>query len=67
MQRGTLVRVNQNCHIPHLIGTEGIVLSKHKRYGSFQTYLAPKRRNSLEVSLWFDFEELDILEGPIEL
>lgn len=62
MQRGTLVRVNQNCRASHLIGTEGIVLSKNRRNGFFQTYLLAKG-----ATLWFPPRELDVLEGAIEL
>lgn len=66
VQRGTLVRVNQNCHIPHLRGEEGIVIGKSKRYGSFQVYILLKKEE-YEVSLYYPLEELDVLEGPIEL
>ena len=71
MQRGTLVRINNECKAPHLRGDEGIAVSRDNRSGFFGIYLFPVRAKShfhdYDVVIFFSLEELDILEGSIEL
>ena len=71
MQRGTLVRLNEKCKSPHLRGDEGVVISRKKGSGFFEVYLFPVRKKShfhdYDIVLFFSSEQLDVLEGPVEL
>jgi len=65
MKRGTLVRVNDNCNLEHLIGKEGIVVGRHKKTGYVQIY--EKTKEGFIVDLFYKETHLDIIEEPIEV
>lgn len=65
MKRGTIVKVNDNCNLEHLIGKEGIVVGRSKKTGYVEIY--QKTKEGFIVNLFYKETHLDIIEQPIEV
>ena len=66
MLRGTIVKVNDKCKAPHLIGTMAIVIGRSKcdkRY----IKVHQKTNEGFIVDIAYLENELDVVESPVEI